>query len=68
VPLFPWAGVLLCGVALGHAQERICVATAPLAAAPAWFLWAGRHTLAIYLLHQPLLLGALWLFVRTRDV
>jgi uncharacterized membrane protein len=68
VPLFPWVGVLLCGVALGHAQERIRVATAPLAAAPAWFLWAGRHTLAIYLLHQPLLLGALWLFVRTRGV
>jgi uncharacterized membrane protein len=68
VPLFPWAGVLLCGVALGHARERIRAATAPLAAAPAWFLWAGRHTLAIYLLHQPLLLGALWLFVWSRGV
>jgi uncharacterized membrane protein len=68
VPLFPWAGALLCGVALGHAQQRIRAATAPLASAPAWFLWAGRHTLAIYLVHQPLLLGALWLFVRTRSV
>jgi uncharacterized membrane protein len=68
VPLFPWAGVLLCGVALGHARERVRAAAAPLAAAPAWFLWAGRHTLAIYLLHQPLLLGALWLFVRPRGV
>ena len=68
VPLFPWAGVLLCGVALGHAQRRIRSAAAPLESAPAWFLWAGRHTLAIYLLHQPLLLSALWLFVRTRGV
>jgi uncharacterized membrane protein len=68
VPLFPWAGVLLCGVALGHMQERIRAATAALAAAPAWFLWAGRHTLAIYLLHQPLLLGALWLFVQSRGM
>ena len=68
VPLFPWAGVLLCGVALGHAQRRIRSTTAPLASAPAWFLWAGRHTLGIYVVHQPLLLGALWLFVRTRGV
>ena len=66
VPLFPWAGVLLCGVAIGHLQARIRAVTAALAAAPAWFLWAGRHTLAIYMVHQPLLLGALWLFVRTR--
>lgn len=65
VPLFPWAGALFCGIAAGHALVRNRFAiVAPLAAAPRWLTWAGRHTLAIYMLHQPALIGALWLFVK----
>lgn len=65
VPLFPWAGVLLCGIALGHAlvRNRFAILSS-LAIPPRWLAWLGRHTLAIYMLHQPILFGALWLIVR----
>src|SRR5262249_32905449 len=62
VPLFPWAGVVFCGIAAGHALVRNRFAVlAPLDRSPRWLTWAGRHTLAIYMLHQPVLIGALWL-------
>lgn len=62
VPLFPWLGVLLLGVALGHALVRTrFAALAPLAHIPAWLRFLGRHSLVVYLVHQPLLMGALWL-------
>jgi uncharacterized membrane protein len=65
VPLFPWAGVVLCGIALGHAFVRNRFATlSSLATPPRWLAWLGRHTLAIYMVHQPILFGALWLIVR----
>ena len=60
VPLFPWFGVVLVGVALGAAMPRL----QPLLAkanrwSPAWLAWLGRHSLIIYLVHQPVLVGAL---------
>lgn len=62
VPLAPWAGVVLVGVAIGHALvDTGFRALGPLAAAPAWLQWLGRHSLAVYMVHQPVLLGALWL-------
>jgi uncharacterized membrane protein len=65
VPLFPWAGVVFCGIALGHALVRNrFAALAPIAAPPRWLAWLGRHTLAIYMLHQPVLLGVLWVLLR----
>jgi uncharacterized membrane protein len=62
VPLFPWAGVMLVGVALGHALVRNQFrAVAALGRAPRVVAWLGRHSLAVYMLHQPLLFGVLWL-------
>lgn len=64
VPLFPWAGVLLVGIAAGHALVR--QAFRPILVAgklPRWMGWMGRHSLAIYMVHQPLLLGALFVTV-----
>jgi uncharacterized membrane protein len=64
VPLFPWAGLVLAGVALGRAAAAWLAG----GAGPRWradglvgssLVWAGRHSLPIYLLHQLVLLGAL---------
>ena len=62
VPLFPWTGVLLLGIATGHALAQ--KGFRPIARAerlPRWIAWLGRHSLAAYMLHQPLLLGFLYL-------
>jgi uncharacterized membrane protein len=59
-PVFPWFGPFLLGMA-----------TARLGLVPGWswpgaagraLAWAGRHSLWIYLAHQPLILGALWFY------
>ena len=64
VPLFPWTGVMLLGIAAGHAlvhkQFR------PVAFAEKWpplLAWLGRHSLAAYMVHQPVLIGLLFLVV-----
>ncbi len=68
VPLFPWLGVVLVGCGLGARWVRHdCRLAAPVDSAwralPApvcgGLAWLGRHSLAIYLAHQPLLLGTL---------
>jgi uncharacterized membrane protein len=65
VPLFPWSGVVFLGIAFGHALARDdFAAIASLSRAPAWLAVAGRHTLLIYMIHQPILIGALWLVLR----
>jgi len=65
VPLFPWIGVVLLGIALGHELvRRDYLPVAPLARAPQVLRWLGRHSLAVYMVHQPILLGVLWLFLR----
>jgi len=64
VPLFPWTGVLLLGIAGGHALMR--AEFRPIAFAAKWpraMAWLGRHSLATYMVHQPLLLGLLFLAV-----
>jgi uncharacterized membrane protein len=62
-PLMPWGGVVLLGLGL----QRLAPPPFPnwrAKAAPARALaFAGRHSLAVYLLHQPLLIAALYAFV-----
>lgn len=61
VPLVPWLGVMWWGMAAGHwllAHRPAWVQLAlPGAAAP--LRWLGRWSLSWYMLHQPVLIGAL---------
>jgi uncharacterized membrane protein len=62
VPLLPWLGVVLIGIAAGAwLSSRHFSPLAPLSAAPGWVQWLGRHSLLVYMAHQPLLLAVLWL-------
>ncbi|HEU6441667.1 MAG TPA: heparan-alpha-glucosaminide N-acetyltransferase, partial [Microvirga sp.] len=65
VPIFPWFGMVLIGVALGRAllpqKSALSVARWRARNAPARALvWAGRKSLPIYLIHQPVLLALLY--------
>jgi uncharacterized membrane protein len=66
VPLFPWIGVVFLGIAAGQVASRSRAASAWLASKNGLAFppcaWMGRHSLAIYMLHQPVLLGLLFLF------
>jgi uncharacterized membrane protein len=59
VPLLPWAAPLLLGLA---AARRPAWLQGP---APRWLVQLGRWPLSFYLLHQPVLIGGLWLWQRT---
>ena len=68
-PLLPWFGVVLLGLFFGNAvylarRREGPAKTAPLYAIPVTFL--GRHTLFIYLVHQPILIAVLWALGLTR--
>lgn len=63
VPLLPWIGALLTGIALARFLvdgDRLGW-IAKLPAGPRWLRWGGRHSLTVYLLHQPVLIAALYL-------
>jgi uncharacterized membrane protein len=66
VPLFPWTGVLLVGIAVGHALAPRLGRLAPLARLPRALATMGRHGLIVYLLHQPVLVALLWLATSAR--
>ena len=65
VPVLPWLGVMLLGLALGQwllrQQPTLLGASLPDVAAPLWRALAGlgRWPLTVYMLHQPLFLGLL---------
>lgn len=64
-PIFPWFGAFLAGVAIGQfGQSRGLWASLARIHLPAWATWAGRHSLPIYLIHQPVLLTLVWAYSR----
>jgi uncharacterized membrane protein len=68
VPVFPWLGVMLWGLAAGQwllARRPGLLSGAVVGAAKPLALF-GRWSLLIYMLHQPLLIAALMLFMRLR--
>jgi len=66
VPVFPWFGAVLAGVGAAKIArdfslfDRLSRLRLGGWSAPVRFF--GRHSLAFYLTHQPLLIGGLWLF------
>lgn len=63
VPVFPWTGFVLAGVAAARAAERHLLAVdAPMRRSRIGPLLAaiGRRSLLIYLVHQPLIFGTLY--------
>ncbi|MDX8434945.1 DUF1624 domain-containing protein [Mesorhizobium abyssinicae] len=66
VPLFPWFGAVLLGIAAAKLASTSGVLAWLAKLAPGrWsnpLVFIGRHSLAFYLIHQPLLFGSVWLF------
>lgn len=66
-PIFPWIGPVLIGFSMGISISKRPPSgrrgrDRPLLAC---LCWPGRHSLAIYLLHQPVILSILWIVERT---
>ena len=66
-PLFPWFSVFLAGLILGRLatasgwlQRAMRYAPSRQRGLAAGVLWAGRHTLLLYLVHQPVLFALIW--------
>lgn len=79
VPLFPWFGAVLAGIGVaGLAQRAGLFEKLAAFQAGAWsrpLTFVGRHGLAAYLIHQPVLISLVWAFaqffpaqVETREV
>jgi uncharacterized membrane protein len=63
-PMFPWFGIVLMGMAVGNVLYKDGKRQFPFPDlskyVPARFMsWVGKHSLAIYLAHQPIIAGAL---------
>ena len=52
-PIFPWFGPFLLGMALARVWR-------PNGGKAGFLAWAGRHSLWIYLIHQPVLIASVW--------
>ena len=66
-PLLPWFGIFLCGIAAARLALAVrskpdwSALWQPTNVAHRMLILAGQHSLLVYLVHQPLLLGILWL-------
>jgi uncharacterized membrane protein len=63
-PIFPWLSPFLAGMAvaqitLSRFARSALAGWRPRSSLPRAFNWAGRHSLAIYLVHQPVMFGTL---------
>jgi uncharacterized membrane protein len=68
VPILPWIAPFLIGLATAKLLSRFDAwpraQTGPVSRLQRRLAWPGRHSLAIYLLHQPVLIGLIWLAVQ----
>ena len=67
-PFFPWFAPFLAGMAIARVLEAKGVwprlRRAPLIDPNSWAAIPGRHSLMIYLAHQPILLGLIWVYTK----
>jgi uncharacterized membrane protein len=65
VPLFPWFGAVLTGIGVTKLAKASGIldrlAAVPLGRWLRPLVLAGQHSLAFYLIHQPVLIGCVWL-------
>lgn len=66
-PLFPWLAPFLAGMALTKAAKASSLW--PILSRPSGPLlhrltWPGRHSLVVYLVHQPILIGLVWVMAQ----
>ena len=63
-PIFPWFAPFLAGIALAKAAERAGLwarlSTTTHGKLSRWLSFPGQHSLIIYLIHQPILIGLVW--------
>jgi len=68
VPVFPWFAAVLTGIAVAKfAEQAGLLARLAGLRAPRWtwpLAFGGRHSLAVYLIHQPVLIACIWLFAQ----
>lgn len=69
-PMIPWLGVMLIGYGMGYAvyvrasimrERRHTMAS--LQTIPTVMAWPGRHSLFLYLVHQPIIMIILWMIL-----
>jgi uncharacterized membrane protein len=65
-PLVPWFGVFLIGAALGKSVYASRKSLLPRRLPQTFVNWAGRYSLWIYIAHQPVIMGVLYLLRLTR--
>ncbi|MGV8950254.1 MAG: heparan-alpha-glucosaminide N-acetyltransferase [Cypionkella sp.] len=64
-PIFPWFGAFLSGIALGQIGQSLGLwSSLARLTLPRWLTWPGKHSLIIYLIHQPVLLGLVWAYTQ----
>jgi uncharacterized membrane protein len=61
VPVLPWFGVVLVGISAGGwLMERPLRTLQRISrGSPGWLTWLGRHSLLVYMVHQPIMIGVL---------
>jgi len=65
VPLLPWLGVMMIGVGIGQwtlTKKDILLFDDKPSTVLFPVQWLGRHSLIVYMLHQPIFLAALFIF------
>lgn len=65
VPLLPWISGVLVGIALARLWPGVGRGLLPGGVIGRGLALAGRRSLAVYLIHQPILFGAVWLIAHS---